>query len=74
MSPMRCRQVLDEQTLPSAEQLQALWDLLQTVDAGEAVLVTDDGRRPPGRSGYLCAGIAVLLTFHRAWLLEHPRG
>ena len=72
MSPMRCRQVLDEQTLPSAEQLQALWDLLQTVDAGEAVLVTDDGGALLVGADILCAGIAVLLTFHRAWLVEDP--
>jgi hypothetical protein len=72
MSPMRCRQVLDEQTPPSAEQLRALWDLLQTVDAGEAALVTDDGVALLVGADILCAGIAVLLTFHRAWLLEDP--
>jgi hypothetical protein len=72
MSPMRCRQVLDEQTPPSVEQLQALWDLLQTVDAGEAALVTDDGAALLVGADILCAGIAVLLTFHRAWLLEDP--
>jgi hypothetical protein len=72
MSPMRCRQVLDEQTQPSAEQLQALWDLLQTVDAGETVVVTDDGGALLVGADILCAGIAVLLTFHRAWLVEDP--
>jgi hypothetical protein len=72
MSPMRCRQMLDEQTPPSTEQLQALWELLQTVDPGEAVLVTDDGGALLVGADILCAGIAVLLTFHRAWLLEDP--
>ena len=72
MLPMRCRRVLDEQIAPAAEQLHALWDLLQTVDAGEAALVTDDGGALLVGADILCAGIAVLLTFHRAWLLEDP--
>jgi hypothetical protein len=71
MLPMRCRRVLDEQTAPSAEQLRALWDLLQTVDAGEALLTDNHGPLLVG-GDILCAGIAVLLTFHGAWLLEDP--
>ena len=70
--PMRCRQVLDTQTAPSAEQAMALWNLLQTVEAGDAALLTDDGGALLVGADILCAGIAVLLTFHRAWLLEDP--
>jgi hypothetical protein len=70
--PMRCRQALDTQTAPSAEQAMALWNLLQTVEAGDAALLTDDGGALLVGADILCAGIAVLLTFHRAWLLEDP--
>ena len=72
MLSMRCRQALDEQIAPSAEQLQAVWDLLHTVDAAEAALVTDDGGALLVGADILCAGIAVLLTFRRPWLLENP--
>jgi len=69
--PMRCRQVLDAQIPPPAEQLVALWDLLQTVGAGDALLTDGDGALLVG-ADVLCAGIAILLTFHRAWLSEDP--
>ncbi|MDQ6870344.1 MAG: hypothetical protein M3178_19215 [Pseudomonadota bacterium] len=44
--------------------------MLQTVEAGEAALLTDDGGALLVGADILCAGIAVLLTFHHAWLLE----
>lgn len=70
--PLRCRKVLDEQKAPSAEQLRALWDSLQTVEAGEAVALAHDGQPLLVGADIVTAGIAVLLTFNRDWLQEDP--
>jgi hypothetical protein len=70
--PMKCRKVLDAGKAPTTTELEWLWDLLQTVDPGDTPLVTDDGVALRVGADILCAGIAVLLTFHRARLLEDP--
>ena len=66
----RCREFLDAGTALPADQLQWLWDFLQTIDAKPPELPSDFSGPLLRIEDVFCAGIAVLLATSRDWLLQ----
>ncbi len=66
----RCREFLDAGTALPADQLQWLWDFLQTIDAKPPELPSDSSGPLLRIEDVFCAGIAVLLATSRDWLLQ----
>jgi len=64
--PWKCRQLLDGEKALEQGELPAFWDQLQKINAIEATEAPDLSRHRIEDA--VCAGIAVLLTNHRAWL------
>lgn len=68
--PWRCRKFLDAGTPLPADQLQWLWNFLQAIDAKPPELPSDSSGPLLRLQDVLCAGIAVLLSTSRDWLLQ----
>lgn len=68
--PWRCRKFLDAGTPLPADQLQWLWNFLQTIDTKPPELPSDSSGPLLRLEDVLCAGIALLLSTSRDWLLQ----
>ena len=68
--PWRCRKFLDAGTPLPADQLQWLWNFLQVIDAKPPELPSDSSGPLLRLEDVLCAGIALLLSTSRDWLLQ----
>ncbi len=69
--PLRCRQCLaNGQPMPQ-DELPAFWELLRRF-AQAVVSQRGQASEPVTEADGLAAGIAVLLSLHRAWLDEDP--
>ena len=68
--PWRCRKFLDAGTPLPADQLQWLWNFLQAMDAKPPELPSDSSGPLFRLEDVLCAGIALLLSTSRDWLLQ----
>ena len=67
--PWRSRKFLDAGTALPADQLQWLWNFLQAIDAKPPELPSDSSGPLLRLEDVLCAGIALLLSTSRDWLL-----
>ena len=65
-----CREFLNKGTPLPQDQCQWLWDFLQTVDAAPPELPSDDDEPLLLIQDVFCAGIALLLSTNRPWLME----
>lgn len=68
--PWRCRKVLDTGAPVPPDQRQWLWDFLQSMDAKPPELLGDSSGPLIRIEDVFCAGIALLLSTSREWLLE----
>ena len=68
--PWRSRKFLDAGTALPADQLQWLWNFLQAIDAKPPELPSDSSGPLLRLEDVLCAGIALLLSTSRDWLLQ----
>jgi hypothetical protein len=68
--PWNCRKFLDTGSPLPSNQLHWLWDFLQTVEAKPPELPSDSSGPLLHLEDIFCAGIAVLLSTSRDWLLE----
>jgi hypothetical protein len=68
--PWKCRKFLDAGAPLPRNQLQWLWDFLQAIDAKPPELPSDSSGPLLRLVDVFCAGIALLLSTSRDWLLE----
>ncbi|HEY4034184.1 MAG TPA: ATP-binding protein [Ktedonobacteraceae bacterium] len=70
--PWRCRDLLDKDTPLPPQQILYLWERLQTLDNSSPTVPEESGYQILNLEDAVCGGIAVLLTFHREWLVADP--
>jgi len=68
--PWRCRKILDAGTPLPEDQLHWLWNFLQTIDTKPPELPSDSSGPLLRLEDVSCAGIALVLSTSRDWLLQ----
>ncbi len=70
--PWQCRDILDKGIPLPPQQILYLWEKLQVLDNSPPTIPKESGYQILSIEDVICGGIAVLLTFHRAWLISEP--
>jgi hypothetical protein len=70
--PWQCRDILDKDIPLSPKQIPYLWEKLQELDNSPPTVPEESGYQILSIEDVMCGGIAVLLTFHREWLISEP--
>lgn len=70
--PWQCRDLLDKGTPLPPQQIPYLWEKLQALDNSPPTIPQESEYQILSIEDAICGGIAVLLAFHRAWLVSEP--
>lgn len=70
--PWRCRDLLNKGKPLQQQQIPHLWEKLQTFDNLLPTLPQESVEKILNIENAICGGIAVLLSFHREWLVSEP--
>jgi len=68
--PHTCRRILEGEQILASDNLDQFWTRLQSLANRNDEQKREEGS--PNEATIIAGGIAVIVTFHRSWLRDHP--